>query len=536
VNRPSVTSRQGMVAAAHPLAAAAGARVLSWGGNAFDAAVATAAALDVVEPYMSGMAGMGVATIYVSRERRVRCLDFIPTVPLRFDPDARCATDLGFGPHSVGPPGNLAGWLTLLDTYGSWSRDQVFADAIELARDGFPTTEGNVEMIRSKVQSGIVRDFVGWSDIFLDADEVPEPGWILRQPDLARTYEAIISDGADYLYRGSLGDALIQEIEDLGGALSRDDLASVEPRWIDPVSVPYRDLEVFTVPPPAEGFQMLLALGLLENKDLAELDPNGPEHLDAVIRATRISAVQRLRLANAPREVIEELVGQESLGRLRALWSDSSSVNSPTEKYDSSPPISEMPDRRREHTTSFSIADASGNMICLTQSLGAAFGSGIVVRGYGVTTNNFLYWGDLDPESPNHLYPGAPLSLPIAPTVSLRNGIPTLALGTPGSYGICQTQTQALLQHVDFGLDIQRAIEAPRMRVMDGSTVHVESRVAPIVIEALCSRGHGAVATDPWTMLVGGMQGVACDPHTGGMQGGADPRRDGYAIGVSLVF
>ena len=117
----------------------------------------------------------------------------------------------------------------------------------------------------------------------------------------------------------------------------------------------------------------------------------------------------------------------------------------------------------------------------------------------------------------------------------MRNGVPTLALGTPGSYGICQTQTQALLQHVDFGLDIQRAIEAPRLRVMDGSTVHVESRVASSVIQELCNRGHLAQATDPWTMMVGGMQGVTCDPNTGGMQGGADPRRDGYAVGVSLV-
>lgn len=530
-----MTSGQGMVAAAHPLAAAAGARVLGQGGNAFDAAVATAAALDVVEPYMSGLAGMGVATLYASKEQRVRTLDFIPAVPDRFDPGARCDTDLVAGAHSVGPPGNLAGWLTLLDTYGSWSRDKVFADAIDLARNGFPTTERNVAMIGSKAQLETVQDFVGWSDIFLDAGEVPGPGWILRQPDLARTYEAISRDGAKYLYEGALGVALVKEIRDLGGALSTDDLASVEARWVEPISINYRGLEVYTVPPPAEGFQMLLAVGLLDNRDVAGLDPNGADHLDAVIRATRISAVQRLRLANAPRHMIEDLLEEESVDRLGALWDDSSSVTSPTEKYDSSPPIAGMPDPRREHTTSFSIADASGNMICLTQSLGGAFGSGIVVRGYGVTTNNFLYWGDLDPQSPNHLAPGAPLSLPIAPTVSMRNGAPTLALGTPGSYGICQTQTQALLQHVDFGLDIQRAIEAPRLRVMDGSTVHVESRVSPSVIQELCNRGHRALATDPWTMMVGGMQGVTCDPNTGGMQGGADPRRDGYAVGVSLV-
>ena len=137
-----------------------------------------------------------------------------------------------------------------------------------------------------------------------------------------------------------------------------------------------------------------------------------------------------------------------------------------------------------EHTTSFSVMDADGNAICLTQSLGAGFGSGIVVQGHGVLTNDLLRWGDLNPLSPNHLYPGAPLSLPIAPTISLRDGEPVLALGTPGSYGICQTQPQALVQHVDFGLDVQAAIEAPRMRLMDGDLVLVESRIDQSVIDA----------------------------------------------------
>ncbi len=528
--RPSVTSRRGMAAAAHPVAAQAGARMLASGGNAFDAAAATAAALNVAEPYMSGLAGMGVAVCYVAAERRVRCLDFIANVPLAFDPVARRGDELYKGPHGVGPPGSLAGWLALLDTYGTRSRADVFADAIELAREGFPISEGNAHMIAGQMASAAVNP--GWAEIFLDDGRQPAQGWMLRQHDLADTFEAIVRDGAAYLYDGPLGQAMVREIQDLGGALSLQDLAAVEARWVDPIQAEYRGLAVHTPPPPAEGFQMLLALGLLAPADLGALERNGADHLDAVIRATRLSARERFRHANAPPDVIADVLAPANLERLGALMKGPAAVRGPTEQIGRPLPVGARPDPDREHTTSFSVMDAEGNAVCVTQSLGAGFGSGIVVRGFGVVTNDFLYWGDLDPTSPNHLYAGAPLSLPIAPTLSLRGGQPALALGTPGSYGICQTQTQALVQHVDFGLDVQAAIEAPRLRVLDGADVLVESRIRPDVIQSLRARGHGAEATDAWTMTVGGMQGVWRNPASGALQGGADPRRDGYAVGV----
>jgi len=529
--RPSVTSRRGVVAAAHPLAAQAGARILSNGGNAFDAAVATAAALNVVEPYMSGLAGMGTAMVYVAAERRVRCLDFTPAVPLKFDSIARRYDDLTRGPHGVGPPASLAGWMKLLDTYGTRTTAELFADAIDLARGGFPVSEGNAHMIGGRLND-IAEIFPGWSEIFLDNDEEPGAGWMLHQHDLADTYEALVSEGPDYLYHGALGQALVNEIQALGGALAMEDLAAVEARWQDPIRIAYRDLEVNGAPPPSEGFQMLMTLGLVSHLDIGALERNGPEHLDAMIRAIRLSSRVRFRHANAPIEIVEEILGDENLDRLRGLLDSSEAISGPTEQIGAAPAPGSMPDPMLEHTTSFSVMDAEGNAVCLTQSLGAGFGSGIVVQGHGVLTNDLLRWGDLNPLSPNHLYPGAPLSLPIAPTITLRDGEPVLALGTPGSYGICQTQPQALVQHVDFGLDVQAAIEAPRMRLMDGDLVLVESRIDQSVIDALVARGHGAEATDPWTMAVGGMQGASRNPATGALQGGADPRRDGYAIGV----
>jgi gamma-glutamyltranspeptidase / glutathione hydrolase len=175
-----------------------------------------------------------------------------------------------------------------------------------------------------------------------------------------------------------------------------------------------------------------------------------------------------------------------------------------------------------------SIADRDGNVVCITQSLGAKFGCGIVVPGHGVCLNNFLYWGEVNPKGTNFLRPGQSLALPTAPSIATSDGRPVLALGTPGSYGICQTQSQAMVQYVDFGLPLQAAIEAPRARLLDGRHVIVESRIDETTMTALRARGHAVEIGKPWTMTVGGIQGVAIDPVTGALTGGADPRRDGY--------
>ena len=151
-----------------------------------------------------------------------------------------------------------------------------------------------------------------------------------------------------------------------------------------------------------------------------------------------------------------------------------------------------------------------------------------MVPGHGVCLNNFLYWGEVDLRGTNPLRPGAPLALPMAPSIATRDGKPVLALGTPGSYGICQTQPQALVQHVDFGLTLQDAIDAPRARLWDGRRVEVESRIPAATIAALCARGHAAEAAGPWTATVGGMHGIAIDPATGVLTGGCDLRRDGF--------
>jgi gamma-glutamyltranspeptidase/glutathione hydrolase len=527
-SRPVVSSVHGMVAAAHPMAASAGARVLWAGGNAFDAAAATAAALGVVEPFMSGLAGGGMATVYSAREGRVRALMFRGLVPKAF-PVGRFSqrAEMLRGANTVTGPANLAGWCALLEAGGTKSLAEVLAPAIALARDGFPATRYNVSGVAmTAAEMAKQPGFAEWNRNYALGRGAVSQGEVLRQPDLANTFEAIAAKGPGHLYGGALGEAMVAHVQALGGCLAMDDVMAVRTTWEDPVAVAYRGLAVNAPPLPSQGFQYLLALRLLDGVDLSRMERDGLEHLDAVWRAIRLSAGERIRIGRGSPEAVAELLGDASVARLRGRLVDGVPVEGPTEQWVAPPegkPVG-------QHTTSLSVADRWGNVVCLTQSLGALFGSGIVVPGTGVCLNNALYWGELDPRGPNALIPGGQLMGSTAPSIVLRGGRPVLALGTPGSYGITQTQVQALVQHVDFGLGIQDAIEAPRARLWDGRRVQAEGRFRPDVLAALAARGHGVEAAPDWTLAVGGMQGIALDPDSGAMVGGADPRREGYAV------
>ncbi len=525
--RPTVSSVQGIVAASNPSAAQAGARLLREGGNAFDAAVAVAAALNVVEPYMSGLAGMGMATAYVAREKRVRTLDFVTRVPSQLPVERfKQREDLHRGALACGTPGNLAGWHELVSTYGRKSLSDVLQPAIELARDGAVLSGYNRNMI-NEVAPDIGKHkalYKEWADTYTFGAGTVRPGQLLRQEKLAKTYEAIAAHGPDYLYRGPLGKALIAHIGKLGGCLTQGDFDAVAPEWLEPVSASYRGITVYTLPPPCEGFQYLLTLRILDGLNLEILERNGIEHLDTVYRAIRLAAGARIQFNRPSAKRLKELLSESFVSKFRKRVEDRKPVDGPTEQWIEPKPA----DPRKEYTTSFSVADKEGNLVCITQSLGAIFGSGIVVPGTGVCLNNFLYWGEINPKATNYMRPGGPLALPMAPSIGLRGKQPVLALGTPGSYGICQTQAQVMVQLLDFGQPIQDAIEAPRARLWDGRRVQIEGRVRGEVVEALRTRGHDVEHLADWVNAVGSMQGITIDLETGAMTGGCDPRRDGY--------
>lgn len=523
--RSPVRGVSGMVAAAHPSAAAAGAQVLREGGNAFDAIVATAAALNVCEPFMSGLAGNGLATLYSAREKRVRSLDFTPPVPLNFDPASTTKSEIAAGPKAPGVPGNLAGWAKINETYGTKPLGELFREAVRLARVGVPVSAFYARLMDFCLD----RTYPDmWRKTYLDPIGRNEAGRILHQPLLGDTLEAIGVEGPGYLYGGPLGRTMTEHLQSIGGIISMEDLERVEARFLEPMQVDYRGLTIHTVPPPAESFQMLLTLAVLSGVDIGSMEHLGPDHLDTVFRAIRLAAEMRLHHNKRPRTEVEGLFDAAVLDPLRARLMDGRPVIGRTEQW-SSGPMAET-DWTRQHTTSFSAADSEGNLICVTQTLGGIFGSGVVIPGTGVCMSNYLNWGDLEPDSPNFLEPGKAWASVVAPTIGTVDGAGVLALGTPGSYGIMQTQTQAYVHHLDFGLDLQAAIEAPRARLWDGARVELESRVEESTVAELKRRGHAVEMAPPLTMNCGGMQAVSFDPSSGAMVGAADPRRDGAAI------
>lgn len=523
--RPTVASRKGMVAAAHPLAAQAGAGVLSKGGNAFDAAVATAAALNVVEPGMSGLAGQGVATCYIAAEKRIRTLNFVTHIPKAFPERAYQHRDEFLkGAHAPGVPGNLAGWCELLSAYGTRSLSEAFAPAIELASDGYPLIEMSCWHINRAVNK--LRDcsfFEDWNKTYTEGKGEVAPHQVLRLPDLAKTLSDIAAKGPDHFYRGELGQKVVEYLAAHGGHLSMEDLDAVRPVWNDPISGQYRHLTIHTLPPPSEAFQLLLTMGILEDFDIAGMEAHGVEYLDLMWRSIRIAAIERIYNNKPDPAALSAMLAPANIDRLRSIVRAGGVIEGPTEQW-----IPREPRHDKENTTSFSVVDAAGNMVCLTQSLGDLFGSGVVVAGTGLCMNDFLHWAETDLRGGNPLRAGEPLAFPTAPTISTIGGEPVLALGTPGSYGILQTQPQALVQYVDFRRDLQASVEEPRTRLFDGRLVNPESRISSTVLEELSRRGHEVKVVPPWTQLVGGMQAISRDPDTGVLIGAADPRREGY--------
>ena len=376
------------------------------------------------------------------------------------------------------------------------------------------------------------RDDAEWMRVYMGGARSVGADFVLRQPDLARTLDTVASHGPGCLYGGELGRRMVEHLQARGGCLSMADLQAVEAQWVDPIATGYRGLRVHTLPPPAESFQFLLTLAMLEGLDVSGLTADGPEHLDTMIRAIRLAAELRIERNRCSADEVRSLLCEETLAPLRERIRRPDPISGRTEQWGGN--LAWPDGAGREHTTSFSAADAEGNMVCVTQSLGSCYGSGVVVPGTGVCMNNFLNWCDLEPDSPNFLRAGAPLAMCLAPSISTDSTgareEPVLALGTPGSYGILQTQAQVMVQHVDFGLDLQAAVEAPRLRAWDGRAVDVERRIGSSTIAALRTRGHDARAVAAYTWKVGGFHGVRRDPATGALTGAADPRRDGYAV------
>ncbi|MGQ0570237.1 MAG: gamma-glutamyltransferase family protein [Armatimonadota bacterium] len=532
--RPVVMGRRGIVTSAHPLASLAGIQMLLEGGNAVDATVAVASTLNVVEPYMSGIGGIGIMVISSATRAERHVLNFVGRVPRAADPDKATQADLEGGPRSCLTPGNPGGWLAALERFGTMPRQAVFAPAIRLAEDGFPLTWKNCEFFET---AGVTLTRSAEAQRIYRGSGQLRPGQVLVQRDLAATYREVADGGTAIFYRGPIGQAICRAVEAAGGWLSEDDLATFTPEWLAPLAMPYKAADVVSVPPPFVAFQSLETLNILEEFDLAGWGHNSAEYLHHFIEVVKIATADRLAYAYAAEVPIADLISKAYARTQRARVDPRKVGVSEGERYnperlpgqiDAGHPA----DFVREHTTHFACADADGTVVTVTQTLGAPFGSGFAVPGTGIILNNLLQWQDLDPASPNRIRPGRRVGTNMAPMQVFRAGRFFMSIGTPGSYGILQTTPQMVLNVLEFGLNVQEAIEAPRVRVYRDRLVDVEGRVPGPVRAELARRGHQVNVIDDWSWIVGGGQGITRDPDSGALQGGADPRRDGYALAV----
>jgi gamma-glutamyltranspeptidase/glutathione hydrolase len=514
--------------------------MLIQGGNAVDAAVATAAALNVAEPYMSGIGGVGYLMHFDAATRTTSVLNYNGRAPKAARQDAFAnRLEQEHGPKSPMIPAACGGWLTALEEKGTLDRATVFAPAIEYAEQGVPLTTKNEYFYRNSRAGGHLDELT--EAVFFPGGDVPPAGTIIKQPKLAETFRRVVEGGKDAFYRGAIAKEIVATVQAQGGLLAAEDLEGFEPFWEAPASIDYRGYRIHSAPAPCAGIQYLQTLKLLERFDLAGMGHNSAEGLHVILEAMKLAMVDRIHYAPLGAACpTDELLSNDYIAQRSALIDERAVGFSSGERFDGrlddprAIPPGSLRSRHKvpESTTHFNVIDGAGNAVAVTQSLGDGFGSGVMAGSTGLMLNNFNYWFDSDPESPNVIAPGKSIEMCMAPA-AMTHGDGALfgMIGTPGSFGILQTTPQMIMNLIDHGFSMQAAIEAPRVRAYEATTVEIEARIPKVVRDELIRRGHTIRLIDDWSFLVGGGHGVMVDPESGALYGGADPRRDGVSLG-----
>ena len=569
-SRPAVAALNGVVTTGHPIASSAGLQMLLKGGNAFDAAVAVGAIAGLGEPEMNGIGGNGFVTLYDKKSGKVHSVSMAGAAPKALKPAEMTPETLNAGIKAGIVPGNLGGYLSILDKLGTMSLAEVFAPAIEYAEKGYPIDQMLAQSIdRGKNNLG---KYPTTAKIFLPNGQPIKAGELLKNPDYAATLRKLvdaekqalakkatrsqaITAAFDRFYKGDVAQEFDRFFKENGGLLTAADLAAYEPQWTEPLRTTYRGYDVFSNPSTSRGgFEVLMGANLVERFNLASYGSGSPQATHALIEAIKVSKADIYRYVADPKFTVIPAAGMlsKSYGSARSALIDMSKAGAyPEPGTPDGRPATSAPQQgakafeenydAEQHTTSFSIVDKFGNAIGVTPTLGGLFGNNVVVGNTGLLLNNGMRLGSTSPYPDNVNYVGAG-KVPIlnnSPVVVLKDGKLAFVFGTPGGETIGQTQFQMLVNLIDFQLPVQQAIEAPRFSLdaepnfyKPGSevTVQIESRMPAATIEALKAMGH-KVRVQPGWGGIGHMQTIKIDPVTGAITAGGDPRRTGYAMG-----
>jgi gamma-glutamyltranspeptidase / glutathione hydrolase len=533
--RSPVYSRNGIVATSQPLATAAGLEILSKGGNAADAAVAAGAALNVTEPSSTGIGGDMFALYYSADTKQVTALNGSGRAPAALTLDRLkkegFSTDQALPPfhvHTVTVPGACAGWFELIDKHGLLPMSEILAPAIRLASEGFPVGPITSYSWQRGAQNQLKSAPNGY-ELTIEG-RGPKAGEIFRNANLARTFEIIARDGVSAFYQGQIAEVIVAVIQEAGGCLSLEDLASHTSTWEKPISVTYRGLRVHECPPNGQGITALLALNILEGFDLSALVSLSTERLHLTIEAMRLAFadsrwfVADPKFSNVP---MEELLSKEYADERRKLIDPKRTTIDQTHGT----PVSSS------GTVYLSVVDKFGNACSFINSNYWGFGTGIVPKGFGFTLQNRGHNFSLDPNHPNALEPRKRPYHTIIPAIVTRaDGSLYASYGVMGGFMQPQGHVQVLSALVDDGLDPQSALDRPRFCIdveESGGRVALEEGIPAPVISDLEKMGHSVYSVSGFDRsLFGRGQVILRDPQTGVLCAGSDPRADGCAMAL----
>jgi gamma-glutamyltranspeptidase/glutathione hydrolase len=576
-HRPSVPGIHGLVTAGHPLAAMAGLQILMKGGNAIDAAVAVGAALNMMEPQMNGIGGNGFMTVYDKKSGHVYSLAMAGATPKGMKAADMTPETLDWGMTAGIVPGNLGGYVTALERFGTMSLADVFASGIDYAEHGYPidpSLAAAISRARAKLEA-----FPTTAKVFLPNGRAPEPGELFRNPDLAATLRKVVEAeqsalkqkktraqaleaAFDRFYKGDIAQELDRFFKENHGVMTAADLAAYRPEWQEPVHVAYRGFDVYSNPATSRGgIELAMQLNLVEGFDLAKMGANSPEALHVLIEAIKVAKADVYRYVADPKFTPVPMAGllsksyAESRRKLieprksmvypaagePARFGGTATGAAAVPRPANGPRFDDNYETERD-TTSFSIIDQFGNAVACTPTLGGGFGAGVVVGNTGLLVNNGDRLGSSSPypDNVNYVRGGQIPLLNNAPTIVLKDGKVAMVFGTPGGETIGQTEFQMLVNVIDFHMPVQQAVENPRF-VLDAKpnfykpgadiAVTIERRVPPAALKTLEEWGHKLAPTTEFTAAAGGMQAIVVDLVKGTMLAGADPRRTGYAVG-----
>ncbi|MGA9183747.1 MAG: gamma-glutamyltransferase [Candidatus Acidiferrales bacterium] len=526
--RSMVVTRNGVVAAENPLAAQAGAAILARGGNAVDAAVATNAVMGVVEPMMNGMGGDLFAIVYDAKSGKIYGLNASGWAPAALTIDhlkSKGLTEMPDGGiDSVTVPGVVDGWSKLLARFGTKQFPELLAPAIYYARDGFPVPEFTTQNW-ANAEKGL-RTNANAIATYLPDGHAPRLGEVFRNPDVAHSLELVAAGGRDAFYKGEIARQILATSQRLGGVMAPADLADFSAEWVEPISTDYHGWTVYEIPPNGQGIAALEMLNIMEKFPLAQYGQGSTDAFHVMIEARNLAYADLYRFVGDQRfsKVPVEGMLSKDYAAQRAKLIDLAKAN--CEVPPGAPPFPPHGD-----TTYMTVVDRDGNMVSLIQSNASDFGSDVVADHTGFALQNRGSAFTLDPASPNALAPRKRPFHTIIPAF-MTHGDVRIAFGIMSGANQPQAQAQFVSDVVDFGMNIQAAMEAPRFtKYSDGGCdLVIESRVPADVRAALEKRGHKLQVVGDFSQLMGGGQAVRRDFSSGVNFGASDPRKDGEAI------